>query len=217
MKTILISGGDINSDFALDFLKKNEADYIIAIDRGLVFCHMHGIRPTHIVGDFDSLPPGILETYEKNPEIYIKRLQPEKDDSDTESALHLALELRSDRICLLGATGTRVDHMMANLQLLTYAALQGIQMYLVDAYNLVTVLTSSTILKREEQYGNYVSFFSMGDEVSGVTLKGFKYPLTNYALTNASCGLSLSNEILEEEAKVSFESGILLMVQSKDK
>ena len=216
MKTILISGGNINPDFALDFIKKHPADHIIAIDKGLMFCHDNGIQPDYIVGDFDSLPSGILETYEQNPDIQVKRLTPEKDDSDTESAMHLAMEIQSRTIYLLGATGTRLDHMMANLQLLAYARRQGIQMYLVDEHNLATVLTQPIVLKKEEQYGTFVSFFSLGDEVLKLTLKGFKYPLTNHHLTNISCGLSLSNEIMEEEAEVTFESGILLMIQSKD-
>lgn len=216
MKTILISGGNINPDFALDFLEKHRADHIIAIDRGLMFCRAHGIRPDYIVGDFDSLPPGMLEAYEHDPDIHIKRLIPEKDDSDTESALHLAMELHSDTIYLLGATGTRLDHMLANLQLLAYTSLHGIRMYLVDEHNLATALIHPFTLKKEDQYGTYVSFFSLGDEVPGLTLRGFKYPLTNHHLTNTSCGLSLSNEIMAEEAEVSFKSGILLMIQSKD-
>ncbi len=216
MNMIFISGGRIDSDFALDFIKKHNEDTIVAIDRGLQFCSKKGIRPHYIVGDFDSLSPGILENYESDPDIYIRHLKPEKDDSDTESAFHLALDMGADTIYLLGATGSRMDHMMANLQLLVYGVQKGVLIYLIDPNNKITALTRSVTLKKAEQYGNYVSFFSWGDEVTDFTLKGFKYPLNHYHLTNTSCGLSLSNEIAEDQAEVHFESGVLLMIQSKD-
>lgn len=216
MNMILISGGRIDPDFVLDFIKRHEGDQIAAIDRGLKFCSEQGIRPNYIVGDFDSLPGGILERYESDADISIRRLKPEKDDSDTEAAFHLSLDLGVDTIYLLGATGTRIDHMIANIQLLVLAVLKGIRMYLIDPNNLITALIRPAILKREEQYGNYVSFFSWGDEVTDLTLTGFKYPLTRYHLTHVSCGLSLSNEIAEDNASVEFQSGILLMIQSKD-
>lgn len=216
MVAVLISGGMIEEKFTVDFLDKCKADCIIAVDCGLAFCKQYGIWPNCIVGDFDSLPEGILEEYEKDENIVIKRLIPEKDDSDSECAMHLALDMGAETIYLLGGMGTRLDHVMANLQLLAYARIRGKQMYMADAHNLITVLDRTTVLKREKQFGKYVSFFSFGDEVADVTLRGFRYPLTDYRLTNTSCGLTVSNEIAEEEATVSFSKGLLVMIQSKD-
>ena len=54
---VIVSGGNIDQDFALDFLKKykTEATWLIAADRGLEFFEKNGIRPDTAVGDFDSL------------------------------------------------------------------------------------------------------------------------------------------------------------------
>lgn len=216
MNTIMISGGNINSDFALDFLKRHSGDCIIAVDKGLLFCHQQGIRPDYIVGDFDSVPREVIGNYETKGGIPVRRLKPEKDDSDTESALHLAMDLGAENVFLLGATGTRLDHMLANLQLLAYARERGIAMYLLDEYNCVAVLDKGIWIEKERQYGEYVSFFSLGDKVTELTLRGFKYPLSQYCLTNRSCGLGLSNEILSPVANVSFAKGLLVMVMSKD-
>lgn len=212
----LISGGGIETDFALDFIKTHPTDYIIAVDRGLEFCYRHQIHPDIIVGDFDSLPCGILESYEKDASVTIKRLIPEKDDSDTESAMHTAFELGVTSIYMLGATGTRLDHMQANLQLLGYAYLRGVRIYLVDAHNYACIIDKNTTLKASEQFGRFVSFFACSDDVEGVTLRGFKYPLTKYHLTNLSCGLSLSNELVDPIASVTYESGMLMMIQTRD-
>ena len=54
------------------------------------------------------------------------------------------------------------------------------------------------------------------ERVTGLTLEGFRYPLENYTLINASGGLGVSNEIVEAQGRVKYEDGVLLMIQSKD-
>lgn len=216
ISAVFISGGSIDDDFALDYMKDHPTDYVIAVDRGLEFCYRNHIHPDIVVGDFDSLPTGILEYYETDDSVRIKRLIPEKDDSDTESAMHTAFELNVTTIIMLGATGTRLDHMQANLQLLGYAYLRGVRIYLVDAHNCASIVDKDAVLKESEQFGKFVSFFACSDDVEGLTLRGFKYPLTRHHLTNLSCGLTLSNEIVETEASVTYESGMLLMIQTRD-
>ena len=71
-------------------------------------------------------------------------------------------------------------------------------------------------LSIEDQFGKYVSFFPLEKEVTSITLEGFAYPLDHHYLQNTSGGLCVSNEIVEETAHVSYEGGILLMVQSRD-
>ena len=78
------------------------------------------------------------------------------------------------------------------------------------------LIPSGTVLKKSEQFGKYVSFFSLGGEVTGLTLEGFKYSLNEYHLTAADSGLTVSNEISSEIAKVTYESGSLLMIMSRD-
>ena len=63
MKTLIITGGMIEADFALSFIQKLKPDYILGVDKGLQFCYEYDIRPDYIVGDFDSLPGEILERY----------------------------------------------------------------------------------------------------------------------------------------------------------
>ena len=60
-----------------------------------------------------------------------------------------------------------------------------------------------------------MSFFPLGEEVKGLTLKGFKYLLDRYCLRNLE-GLGVSNEISAETAEVSWEDGIRVMIQSRD-
>lgn len=216
--TIIVSGGNIHKDFALDFLKKNKIENtcLIAADRGVEFFMGTDLEPDVAVGDFDSLSAEGAKYMETLKHTEIRRLKPEKDDSDTQSAANYAIEQGTERIMILGATGNRIDHLMANFGLLMLGKTKQVQIVLVDAYNYMSLIESGMILKKEEQFGKYVSFFPIEGEVTGLTLKGFKYPLNSYTLKVEDSGLTVSNEISDPEAEVTFETGKLLMIMSRD-
>ena len=216
--TIIVSGGNIHKDFALDFLKKNKTENtcLIAADRGVEFFMGTDLEPDVAVGDFDSLSAEGATYMETLKHTEIRRLKPEKDDSDTQSAANYAIEQGTERIMILGATGNRIDHLMANFGLLMLGKIKQVQIVLVDAYNYMSLIESGMILKKEEQFGKYVSFFPIEGEVTGLTLKGFKYPLNSYTLKVEDSGLTVSNEISDPEAEVTFETGKLLMIMSRD-
>lgn len=215
MNTLIISGGNIDSDFALDFIRNLKPNYIIAVDRGLLFAHEHQIVPNLIVGDFDSVPKEIIDEYREKQSVPIREYNPIKDATDTQIALEKALEADSDHIWLLGATGTRLDHVLGNIYSLKPVFEAGKKAYLVDKHNLITLVDQKIMIKKEEQYGQYISFLPLGEKVTGVCLTGFKYPLDHAVLTNDN-SLGVSNEIVEPEAMVSMDDGIMIMIQSRD-
>ncbi|MDO5424108.1 MAG: thiamine diphosphokinase [Eubacteriales bacterium] len=212
---IIISGGKIDSDFALTFLREHPYRYLIAADRGLLFLKSAGIFPTHIVGDFDSAGEEAAKEYGQYPEIEIHRCRPEKDDTDTHLALNLAMELGCGQIFLLGCTGTRLDHVIASVRDLHFALERGIPCALVDAHNRMRLVDRTLTISKAEQYGKYVSLYAMGGPVEGLTLEGFAYPLTDYRMEGIS-SLGTSNEINAENATITLKKGILLVVESKD-
>ena len=215
-QTVIVSGGMVEKDFALSILKSEETEFVIGVDRGLVFLYDNEIKPDYIVGDFDSLPGEILERYRQEGEIPIRTYNPVKDATDTKIALDKALEDGSTEIWILGATGTRIDHVVCNLQILKEAWEKKVPVWIVDSRNKIGLPVEKTFsLKKEEQYGTYVSLFPMGETVEGLTLKGFKYPLDHYQLKDRE-GMGVSNEITADVADVSWEQGVLLMIQSKD-
>lgn len=219
--TIIVSGGNIQEDFALDFLKKTEEKqgkmpYLIAADKGLEFFLHTGTKPDMAVGDFDSISCEGEEFLRNLAETEICRLRPEKDDSDTQSAVCRAAERGGKNMVLFGCLGKRLDHTFANMGLLVWGQKRGIRISIYDRNNYITMIESGAILKKNEQFGKYVSFFPLGGDVPGLTLKGFKYPLNRHYLTVSDCGLTVSNEIFEEEAEVTFDRGNLVMIMSRD-
>jgi len=214
--TLIISGGNIDIDLALDVLK-NHFDHIIGVDGGLKFCYEQNVVPTRIVGDFDTLAPEILTWYKEHTRIEVREFNPVKDATDTQIAVELALELGSDHITILGGTGTRLDHVLGNIQTLYLALEQNVTCCILDAHNRIRLIQESCVIRKAEQYGRYFSLIPLTTEVKGVTLKGAKYPLDRYDFTVLGSGsLGVSNEILDEQVEITMEEGIMILSESRD-
>ena len=217
MRTLIVSGGRIGRDFALSFLEKEKFDRMIGVDNGLRFLFDNGIRPTHVVGDFDTADPELVDYYRQQKEIEMRTFNPVKDSTDTQIAIELALELHSTEIVILGGTGSRLDHVLGNIQSLMLAKKQGVSCVILDENNRIQLIDGETVLEKEKQYGTYVSLIPLTTEVTGVDLIGFKYPLENYTFTSTgSAGFGVSNEITAKEGKIRIKSGIFVMIESKD-
>ena len=217
MRTVIISGGRIECDFALSFLENETFEQFIAVDNGLRFCYDNQIKPTWIVGDFDTAAPELVEYYQTQTDIPIRRFNPVKDSTDSQIAIELALELGSSEITLLGGTGTRMDHVLGNIQSLMLAKKKGVSCVILDEYNRIQLIDVETRLKKSEQYGKYVSLLPLTTEVTGVDLTGFKFNLTGHTFTSTgSAGLGVSNEIIEDIAEIRVKSGIFVLIESRD-
>lgn len=211
----VVSGGRIEDDFACQVISAHKEATLIAADSGMEFFYRNGRKPDVIVGDFDSVKEEILAFFREQQGIVMQELNPVKDDTDTESAIRLAISMGAEQITLLGATGSRLDHVLGNIELLGIGLSEGISMELVDANNRIRMTDTGLVLHREEQFGTYVSLIPYTRQVEHLTLKGFKYPLSDYCL-KGFCSLGISNEITEDEAVIAFDGGILLVIESRD-
>ncbi len=214
-QAVIVSGGRADTEFCKDYMRRHPADVAIAVDSGLCFFKEAGILPDIAVGDFDSVDQETLSFFEAQPGIFWIRLIPEKDDTDTEAAVRRAIADGCGRIHLLGGTGSRLDHVLGNIQLLGIGLKEGAEILLVDQKNRIRMLDRGLTLLKEEQFGSFVSLIPFTPKVTGVTLTGMKYPLTEYTL-ECFCSIGVSNEIVEEEARISFREGILLALETRD-
>lgn len=215
MNCLIVTGGNVDLDLLNNYYNTNKDLLIIAVDKGLESLYKLNIIPHHIVGDLDSVSREILEHYKKVSNIEIHKYNPEKDYTDTDIALKLAIALNVSSITIIGATGTRIDHILANIHILTYALDNQIPCYILDTNNKIYLTDNSIILNKNEIYSKYISLIPLTTSVEGLTLKGFKYPLENYCLTIGK-SLGISNEIIENTATISLKYGILILIESKD-
>lgn len=194
-KCIIIGAGE---NTGLDF-EKEEGDYIIAVDGGYSYLAEKGIKPDIVVGDFDS-----LGEIPNNEEVTV--LPKEKDDTDTFFALKTGMEKGYTEFDLYCCTGGRVDHTLANIQLLSYLSQRKMKGKLIGKEYFITAVTDGELTIKKTN--GYVSIFAQGGIAKGVDLIGMKYPLSKATLTS-DVPLGVSNEIIDEEAVVRVYKGTL--------
>ena len=211
MKVLILTGGDFDPVFASSYIKEWKPDKIIAADKGLAQAEKLSIQPDIILGDFDSCDKKVMDHFSTEEKMIFPC---EKDDTDTGLAMQEAIKIGADKILMLGATGTRLDHVLGNIGQLVFAHKRGIQAQMVDSHNRITVLPHQFCIKKEEQFGTYVSLIPFY-EAEGVTLRGFKYLLNNDTLVFHKTR-AISNELQETEGIIEYHSGLLLMIESKD-
>lgn len=215
-QALIVSGGTTDFEFGCSYIKEQQAELMIAVDSGMEFFRQAELIPDIIIGDFDSVQPDTLAYFEKKKGIDWVRLIPEKDDTDTEAAIRRAIEEKCKRIHLLGATGNRIDHVLGNIQLLGIGLSAQAEIFIVDKNNRIRMIDAGIQIKKEEQYGDYVSLIPFTPEVTGVTLTGMKYPLSNFCLKCYN-SLGISNEIVSDAAEIKLRDGVLLVLETKDR
>lgn len=214
INTLIVSGGDVDERFLTDVYETNKFNYIIAVDGGLRILDRLEIIPNYIIGDFDSIDKTILNKYINNKNIPIKKLNPEKDYTDTHMALKLAIELNSKDITVFGAIGSRIDHTIANIHILRETLKNNIKCKIIDNKNEIQLIDRKTKLELNKNY-KYISLIPFTTTAKGVTLTGFKYPLSNATL-EAGQSIGVSNEQIEKTAYIDLKRGILILIKSKD-
>lgn len=216
MKTCLIvTGGRMDIPFAGSFLKGKKFDEVIAADSGLASLNALGLAPDLVVGDLDSVPREVLERMRGRDGLDWDIHRPEKDETDTELAILKALEAGCTHLTLLGATGGRLDHFLGNLHLLCPCLKKGVHAEIVDRCNRIYLLDGRREFEEGRLHGPFVSFLPLTETVEGITLKGFKYPLTDKTI-HIGTSLCISNELVAGTAEITFRRGVLICVESRD-
>jgi thiamine pyrophosphokinase len=215
MKTLIVSGGEINVDFLLTMLKNDSFDKIIAVDHGMEAFLTIDRHPDLIVGDFDSAKESSIAYFQKIPGIELMQYPSRKDETDTELAVSVAIERGSTQIILVGAMGTRMDHTLGGIHLLGYAMERNVDCVIMDEHNRIRMTQKKVEIKKEEQYGNYVSLLPFSPVVTKITTTGMKYPLLEEDLP-WFLARGVSNEIVDHVATIKFDTGVLLVIESKD-
>lgn len=216
MKVLIVNGGSLTAEFLHAQYQAFAPDRVIAVDGALEYFFRTGLRVTHIVGDFDTVAPEILSAY-RDGEYVIEQHVPEKDETDSELAMELALSFAPEEILVLGATGRRLDHALANLQLLYVPFSAGVSCRIVDEYNEIRLIDAKNAFSADEGW-KYFSLLPFTEQVEGITLTGFKYPLTGHCMKRGVMpGFGVSNEIVQKQAVVDVKKGILFCIRSKDR
>lgn len=182
-------------------------DLVIAADAGIRYLEQYGIAVSLAIGDFDS-----LDRVPSHPNTIV--LSPEKDETDMFAAVHEGIRAGYHNFHIYCGTGGRVDHTIANIQVLAHLAQNGMQGFLFGKDNIITAITDRELVFEAVPSG-YISVFSHTGKSEGVCLRGLKYELDNAVLTN-TFPLGVSNEFIGRKSSVSVSHGTLLIVMPRD-
>ena len=186
----------------------HEADLRVAADGGARYFLQAGLLPHVAIGDFDSLPHEMFEELQVRG-VVVEQYSAHKDETDLELALLYAVAHGASRIVVLAALGGRPDQHLANLQLLTHAALAPIDVRMLHAGWEVFAVHSAARLQGSP--GQTVSLLPMSERVDGIITEGLYYPLQNETLSLGPAR-GVSNVLLDEHARIAIRSGVLLVM-----
>lgn len=211
MNALIVSGGNPPSEKLLRKYIK-ESDFVIAADKGSEILYEYNIIPDLILGDFDSAKKEILDEFKlKVKEIL--QFPPEKDYTDTEIALIEAFKRGAQKIYLLGAIGSRIDHTLGNIGLLLTAKKNGVVLEIIDDNNRIYLAKNK--MKLIGEYGENISFHALSDKVINFKIKGAKYNLEGYDM-NLLDPRAICNKFVDTPIEISYEAGELLVLHSID-
>jgi len=210
-RAVIYTGGRLGP-WALEGL--SSGDFLIGADRGAEFLVRHGRSPHLALGDFDSVSDAEMSRISANAKQLLSCDAIDKDWTDTELALREAVSRGFKEIVLFGALGTRFDHSLGNVHLLRQAHEQGCELTIVDEHNDIRLCSGQLRLAANPRFP-YVSLLPLTPEVAGITLQGFRYPLTD-AVLKLGWSLGISNVLESSEGTISIGDGLLLVIRSRD-
>lgn len=202
-KKIKVFTGPNNYDFNKMYFE--EADqFIVGVDSGLQYLLDNNISIDLAVGDFDSLQQKFIDDVKKKSRQVIQ-LEKSKTMTDLAYAIdYLYNNMDYELIEIYGGIGGRIDHLLANMNLL-----KRFDLTFKDNQHYIYTLRKGK--HKIENYHRYISFFALED-VYNLSLTGFKFELNSYYLSTSD-SLCVSNE---GSGELQFSKGKLLVISSDD-
>ena len=177
MNCIIVASGNLSFTPEIKGLLAG-ADLIIAADGGATHLKQADISPHVIIGDMDSILPDTRQYFEKNLTPIITHPS-RKNQTDTELCIEFAVKKGATGITLLGVTGHRLDHTLANIFLLRKLCDLGVESRIIDANNEIYLVTDHLKLKGKK-----------GDLLSVLPISAASFPLSFVAVRTASAALT---------------------------
>lgn len=203
MDTLLVfAGGDPpEPDLAQEI---PAADLVMAADSGYDAAVSLGYAVDVLVGDFDSIATHPIPSH-----VVTERHPRDKDQTDLDLALELAMRDEPSRVVVVGGTGGRLDHELATASLICDERWSEVEMDWVSSRGRAHVIRRRRIVQGD--VGATVSLLAVGGPVTGLTTRGLKWELKE-ATFQPGTTWGVSNEMQTPVADIKVRSGCLLVV-----
>jgi len=210
MRAIIVANGHVEENEKYDNLIQ-PGDLVIAANGGAAIALQMGLQPQVVIGDMDSLPKELHTRLAQHGCQFVRHPE-RKDETDTELAIQYALQHGVQELVLLGATGDRLDHTLANIFLLGMPQVQDVQA------RIVTNDTEIWLVKKElciqGNPGDVVTLLPLGQDAVGVTTEGLEYALHDETLRFGPAR-GVSNVMTSSAARITLRAGLLLVFRMR--
>lgn len=182
---------------------------VLAADGALDHALAAGLTPAGLIGDLDSISPEGLAWAQHHATI--AQHDPDKDHTDTELALQVAVDLAPRRLILLSGGGNRLDHSLAAIGALGHRSLTSIPE--IDGWwgdQRLHVLHGPGELALEVEIGAILSLLATHGTAAGVSLSGVRWPLDGVDL-DPLVGRGVSNEVTHEHVELRLHAGVITL------
>ena len=180
----------------------NNSDCIIAADGGANTCFKYNIHPDYIIGDFDSIDEKSKQHFKNSEYIYL----PDQNEHDLLKAIQFCNKLKPNKVIVTAVFGKRIDHTLSNLFYLQNLHFK-FDLEFIDKHSKIFIIQGKH--KFNFPATHPVSLLSF-NPVFGITIKGFKYNLTNEDYPAGFNGVS--NEIKKNPATIQIKKGSVIAI-----
>jgi thiamine pyrophosphokinase len=206
-KALVICNGDVLSKAEIALLLR-EKPFIICADGGANKARLLGIRPHAIIGDLDSISSSTRKYFSRVETIHIA----DQESTDLEKAIDFVLNLLIPSATVVGATGGRPDHSLANLSILKKYH-RKVRLLFSDPYCDIRIIENKIVF--EAVVGSVISLMPL-DRCEGIQTIGLKYPLDNESLELGERE-GTSNVVISSPVQITVKRGCLLLFVVKNK
>ena len=198
-------------DYIREVMNYNTYELIIAVDGGANHLYRLGIMPNYILGDLDSIEDDIREYYEAS-DVVFKKFPTKKDETDAELAVWLVEEVGLLGIDIYAALGGRIDHELANIQLLYYILDRGMYPRIISEHEEIYILKNDEMTLKGN-IGDIVSILPIRGDARGITLVNMEYSVEELDL-KYSVTRGISNVMVAQDAYINVRDGCLLVIKN---
>jgi thiamine pyrophosphokinase len=201
---IVVTGAEPLHDDAVGALPHG---IVIAADGAFDHALAAGLTPAGLVGDLDSISADGLAWAEQHATI--QRHDPDKDHTDTELALSMAVDFNPARLIMVSGGGDRLDHTFAAIGALGHTSLTSVPV--IEAWwgsQHARVLHGPGRLRFDVVPGTTISLLAMHGRCKGLTITGVQWPLEAERLPPL-VGRGVSNIATDEHIEVTVSEGVV--------
>ena len=192
---LVLNGQLEDYDYIRDVMDYNTYELIIAVDGGANHLYRLGIMPNYEASD-----------------VVFKKFPTKKDETDAELAVWMVEEEGLLGIDIYAALGGRIDHELANIQLLYYILDRGMYPRIISEREEIYILRNEE-MNLKGSIGDIVSIIPVKGDARGITLANMEYSVEELDL-KYSVTRGISNVMLAEDAYINVRDGCILVIKN---